>query len=144
MDALNLAEQARRLADAIGGVPDDARPANIEKAADWAVENIEAIAILLESAGSANAEIGRLNPLAYNGSKRPYVEIAEGLQRRVHGYEDEVPVLVDRIGLLESAVNKIGGVIDDPEGWGWSDESGMLESIGNIVESTGRKVIWGE
>lgn len=57
------------------------------------------------------------------------------------GFND-VPLLLARVRELEAAIDSIGTVIDDPEGWGWSDESGMLESIGNTVESVGRPVIW--
>lgn len=58
-----------------------------------------------------------------------------------HSRED-VLNLLNRVRELETAINAIGEVIDDPEGWGWSDQDGMLESIGNTVEATGRKVIW--
>ncbi|WP_032376695.1 hypothetical protein [Rhodococcoides fascians] len=54
----------------------------------------------------------------------------------------DVVDLIARIRELEAAIDSIGTVIDDPDGYGWSDESGMLESIGNTVESVGRPVIW--
>lgn len=58
-----------------------------------------------------------------------------------HGFRD-IPALIARVRELEAAIDNIGTVIDDPEGWGWTDQDGMLESIGNTVESAGRPVIW--